>query len=325
MYPEQEPGVQKWKSWSRRRSTPGSANEDDNMRQLKSIPIRRKRVVRFDLSPSTIITIVLIVVGSWAMTRLLPAVLVLVGALVIVGTLSPAVQWLEAHRLRRGLGISIVIIVLLVITLLVVTLTFPELLAQVTSLLEKEPALRARVVASLAGSRLTAPLAETVRIMNYDALMKSFGATALALSRRVLESLCVQPGLHLPGALYDDRPGPLAWRTLRDRTPLATHPPFPRHDEPGDDRRGIYSRTAHNVRAHDCLHVYSSGGVRRAARVAESPCSAALRTCCRSISESFSRRAPAVAAALDRGPTVAVIVFVLMLAYEEFAKSRARA
>src|SRR5665811_315875 len=29
-------------------------------------------------------------------------------------------------------------------------------------------------------------------------------------------------------------------------------------------------------------------------------------------------RGPAVAAALDRGPTVAVIVFVLMLAYEEF-------
>ena len=182
MYPEGEPGVQKWKFWSRRRSTLGSANEDDNMRKPKSIPIRRTRVVRFDLSPSTIITIVLVVVGSWAMTRLLPAVLVLVGALVI-----PAVQWLEAHRLRRGLGISIVFIMLLVITLLVVTLTFPALLAQVTSLLEKEPALRARLVTSLAGSRLTAPFAETVRIMNYDALMKSFGATAFALSRRVLE------------------------------------------------------------------------------------------------------------------------------------------
>src|ERR1019366_1799644 len=159
----------------------------DNMGNPKSIPSRRTRVVRFDLSRSTIITIVLVVAGSWAMTRLLPAVLVLVGALVIVGTLNPAVQWLEAHRLRRGLSISIVFVMLLVITVLVVTLTFPELLAQVRSLLEKEPALRARLLASLAGSHLTAPFAETLRTVNYDALMRSFGATAFALSGRVLE------------------------------------------------------------------------------------------------------------------------------------------
>src|ERR1022692_4412515 len=164
------------------------------MRSPKSILSRRTRVVRFDLSRSTIITIVLVVAGSWAITRLLPAVLVLVGALVIVGTLNPAVQWLEAQRLRRGLSISIVFIMLLVITLLVVTLTFPELLAQVTSLIEKEPALRARLVASLAGSRLTAPFAESVRIVNYDALMRSFGATAFALSGRVLEVFAYSMG-----------------------------------------------------------------------------------------------------------------------------------
>ena len=71
---------------------------------------------------------VLVVAGLWATIRLLPAVLVLVGALVIVGTLNPAVVWLEAHRLRRGLSIAIAFAVLLVITVLVVTLTLPDLL-----------------------------------------------------------------------------------------------------------------------------------------------------------------------------------------------------
>ena len=295
---------------------PGSANEDDNMRKPKSIPIRRTRVVRFDLSPSTIITILLVVVGSWAMTRLLPAVLVLVGALVIVGTLSPAVQWLEAHRLRRGLGISIVFIMLLVITLLVVTLTFPELLAQVTSLLEKEPALRARLVTSLAGSRLTAPFAETVSIMNYDALMKSFGATAFALSRRVLEVFAYSLGSiflglymmidrdHLRGGLYAIVPRSQHIRLSRVMMNLETI-------VGGYIRGQLITCVLMTVFMFILL---VACGVPSALAIAVFGGVADVLP----YIGIFLTMGPAVAAALARGPTVAVIVFVLMLAYEEF-------
>jgi predicted PurR-regulated permease PerM len=272
--------------------------------------------VRFDLSPSTIITIVLVVVGSWAMTRLLPAVLVLVGALVIVGTLSPAVQWLEAHRLRRGLGISIVFIMLLVITLLVVTLTFPALLAQVTSLLEKEPALRARLVTSLAGSRLTAPFAETVRIMNYDALMKSFGATAFALSRRVLEVFAyslasIFLGLymmidrdHLRGGLYAIVPRSQHLRLSRVMMNLETIV--------GGYIRGQLITCVLMTVFMFLLLV--ACGVPSALAIAVFGGVADVLP----YIGIFLTMGPAVAAALARGPTVAVIVFVLMLAYEEF-------
>ena len=272
--------------------------------------------MRFDLSPSTIITIVLIVVGSWAMTRLLPAVLVLVGALVIVGTLSPAVQWLEAHRLRRGLGISIVFIMLLVITLLVVTLTFPELLAQVTSLLEKEPALRARVVTSLAGSRLTAPFAETVRIMNYDALMKSFGATAFALSRRVLEVFAYSLGSiflglymmidrdHLRGGLYAIVPRSQHIRLSRVMMNLETI-------VGGYIRGQLITCVLMTVFMFILL---VACGVPHALAIAVFGGVADVLP----YIGIFLTMGPAVAAALARGPTVAVIVFVLMLAYEEF-------
>jgi predicted PurR-regulated permease PerM len=272
--------------------------------------------VRFDLSPSTIITIVLVVVGSWAMTRLLPAVLVLVGALVIVGTLSPAVQWLEAHRLRRGLGISIVFIMLLVITLLVVTLTFPALLAQVTSLLEKEPALRARLVTSLAGSRLTAPFAETVRIMNYDALMKSFGATAFALSRRVLEVFAYSLGSiflglymmidrdHLRGGLYAIVPRSQHLRLSRVMMNLETIV--------GGYIRGQLITCVLMTVFMFLLLV--ACGVPSALAIAVFGGVADVLP----YIGIFLTMGPAVAVALARGPTVAVIVFVLMLAYEEF-------
>jgi predicted PurR-regulated permease PerM len=259
---------------------------------------------------------VLVVVGSWAMTRLLPAVLLLVGALVIVGTLSPAVQWLEAHRLRRGLGISIVFIMLLVITLLVVTLTFPALLAQVTSLLEKEPALRARLVTSLAGSRLTAPFAETVRIMNYDALMKSFGATAFALSRRVLEVFAYSLGSiflglymmidrdHLRGGLYAIVPRSQHIRLSRVMMNLETI-------VGGYIRGQLITCVLMTVFMFILL---LACGVPHALAIAVFGGVADVLP----YIGIFLTMGPAVAAALDRGPTLAVIVFVLMLAYEEF-------
>jgi len=272
--------------------------------------------VRFDLSPSTIITIVLVVAGLWAITRLLPAVLVLVGALVIVGTLNPAIQWLEARRLRRGLSISIVFIMLLVITLLIVTLTVPELLAQVTSLIEKEPALRGRLVANLAGSRLTAPFAETVRIVNYDALMRSFAATAFALSRRVLEIfayslVAIFLGFYmmidrdrLRGGLYAIVPRSQHIRLSRVMMNLETI-------VGGYIRGQIITCVLMTVFMFILL---VACGVPSALAIAVFGGVADVLP----YIGIFLTMGPAVAAALGRGPTVTVIVFVLMLAYEEF-------
>jgi predicted PurR-regulated permease PerM len=123
----------------------------------------RPHVVRIEPSPGTIIALLLLIAGLWVLYRLLPVFLVLVAALIIVGTISPAVQWLEERRMRRGLGIAIIFTALLVITVLVITMTIPSLLAQVTSLLDQEPALRARLANWLAGSHLTSPLAELLR------------------------------------------------------------------------------------------------------------------------------------------------------------------
>ena len=122
----------------------------------------RSRVIRIEPSPRAIIALLLIIAGLWVLNRLLPVVLVIVGALIIVGTISPAVQWFEERRMRRGLGIAIVFTTLLVIAVLLITMTIPSLVAQATSLLDQEPALRARLVNWLAGSHLTSPLAECI-------------------------------------------------------------------------------------------------------------------------------------------------------------------
>jgi putative heme transporter len=261
------------------------------------------------------ITMVLVVAGLWVMIQLLPVVLVLIAALAIVGTLSPAVQWLEARLLRRGLSIAIVFTMLLVITLLVVTLTIPELGAQVMSLIEHEPALRARLVARLAGSRMTASLAEALRTVQYDALLKSSAALAFAASTRVLEvfAYCV-------GAIF------LALYMMIDRDRL---------------RGGLFAIVprSHHIRLSRVmmnLETIVGGYIRGQVitcvlmavfmfilLVACGVPNALAIAVFGGVADVlpyigiFLTMAPAVLAALARGPAVTVIVLVMMLAYEE--------
>ena len=279
-------------------------------------PRPKDGVVRIELSFSTMISIVLIVAGLWVMTRLLPIVLVLIAALIIVGTLSPAVAWLEARLRRRGLSIAIVFTTLLVITLLVVTMTIPELLSQVTSLIDQEPALRARLVARLASSHLTAPFAESLRTIQYDALLKSFVATAFALSARVLEVFA-----YSVGAIF------LALYMMIDRDRL---------------RGGLYAIVprSHHIRLSRVLMNLETivGGYIRGQFITSALMAVfmfILLVACgvpNALAISafggvadvlpyigiFLTMGPAVVAALARGPVVTVIVLVLMLVYEEF-------
>src|SRR5512143_662094 len=68
----------------------------------------RRRFVRFELSTRTMVAIVLVGASLWLAIRLWPVFLVLVVALLVAGTLSPAVRWLEERRVKRVLGIAIV-------------------------------------------------------------------------------------------------------------------------------------------------------------------------------------------------------------------------
>ena len=137
----------------------------------------RPRVIRIEPSPVTIIAVLLLIAGLWVLNRLLPVVLVLVAALIIVGTISPAVQWFEERRMRRGLGIAIIFTALLVVTVL---------MAQATNLLDQEPALRVRLANWLAGSHLTNPLAELLRNVHSGYVARIVASNAIEFSTRVV-------------------------------------------------------------------------------------------------------------------------------------------
>ena len=146
----------------------------------------RPRLFRIELSPGTIIALLLLIAGIWVLNRLLPVVLVLVAALVIVGTMSPVVRWLEERRMRRGLGIAIVFTALMVTTVLIVALTIPSLLTQATNLLDQEPAMRSQLARWLAGSHLTSPLADLLRKVHSGDLVRMAASNAYEYSTRAI-------------------------------------------------------------------------------------------------------------------------------------------
>jgi predicted PurR-regulated permease PerM len=129
---------------------------------------------------------VVVVAGAWTLIQLFPVILVVAVSLFLVGTLNPAVEWLESRRVRRTWGIAIVFTAVLVTTLLVMALTIPPLLDQVTTLAKQEPAIRDHIAGTLARWRVSAPLAESLRSVRYEALARTAASTALAYSTRVV-------------------------------------------------------------------------------------------------------------------------------------------
>ena len=146
----------------------------------------RPRVIRFEPSPASIIALLLLIAGIWVLNRILPVVLVLVAALIIVGTISPAVRWLEERRIRRGMGIAIVFAALTLVAVLIITLTIPALMSQASNLLDQEPALRSLLAKWMAGSHLTRPLAELLRKVHSGDLVRIVASRAYEYSPRAI-------------------------------------------------------------------------------------------------------------------------------------------
>jgi predicted PurR-regulated permease PerM len=145
-----------------------------------------KRTIRFELATSTLITLVLVIAALWLLFKLLPVFLVMIAALFLVGTLNPAVHWMEKKRVRRGLAIGIVFGTLLIAVLVTAILSVPALLAEASSMLEQEPILTAKLADRLAGFPLSEPLAQWMRHFKYGGQVSNDGASALAYSMQVV-------------------------------------------------------------------------------------------------------------------------------------------
>lgn len=144
-------------------------------------------VVRFDLSARAVFLVVVAVGLVWMVIRLIPALLILVTSLMLVGALDPFVARLEKRKVKRGKAIAIVFVAVALAALGVILLLLPPMAGQLKTLAENEPEIRKQVADYLGRSTLTAPLANSIREIHYEQLLASSKTTLLALTTQVFE------------------------------------------------------------------------------------------------------------------------------------------
>jgi predicted PurR-regulated permease PerM len=226
------------------------------------------------------------------------------------------VSWLESRGFHRSLGIACVYGLVTLVSILIVTVTIPAILSQAASLFEREPAIRAALADRMVQFHLTAPFAEWLRTIRYDALGRNLGGEAFAYSLRIFKI-----------AAYGVSAIFLALYIMIDRDRL---------------RGGLYAlipRSQHMLLSRIMLNLetivgaYIRGqlitcfligaftfillrvlGIENAVALAVF---AAVADVLPYIG-AFLSIGPAALAALGHSPTTAVTVLVAMLAYEEF-------
>jgi len=144
------------------------------------------RHIRFELAPSTMIILILIIAGLWLLFKLLPVFLVLIAAFFIMGTLNPGVNWLEKKRVSRGLAIGIVFVSLVISVAGIAVLILPSLLAQAATILNQEPVFRGELADKLSNFPGSVVLADWLRHFKYGGPVSTEGAKAFAYSMDAL-------------------------------------------------------------------------------------------------------------------------------------------
>ncbi len=293
-----------------------SAVSIPSFRDRRLSPDAKTRVVRFEVPPATMLQLILAVAGLWLLIRLWPVFLVLVAALLIVGTMSPAVTWMESRGVKRWLGIAIVFVISFAFATLAAILTLPSLVAQASALVEQEPAFRARLVQYFDRSNLTAPLADWLRQFKYNTPAIAVGATTIAFSMRVfkLAAYCAS-AVFLALYIMIDRD--------RLRGGLFAVVPRSHHIRLARVMMNLETIVGAYIRGQliTCLFIavfslalLAACGVPHALALAVF---AGLADVLPYIGAILSI-GPMVLAALSRGPLVVAIVLLTMLVYEEF-------
>jgi predicted PurR-regulated permease PerM len=262
------------------------------------------------------LTLALILGALWLVIRLWPVILVLIVALLIIGTLSPTVQWLEERRVRRGLGIAIVFTLLVIASVCVLTLTVPSVVRQAVTLFEREPAFRAGLADQLARYHLSAPFADWLRNLRYGAEGSTVGATAFAYSLRLFEIAAYgMSAIFLALYMMIDRD--------RLRGGLFAVIPRTHHLRLSRIMLNLEIIVGAYIRGQliTCLLIGAFTFVLLTACGVENAMALAVFAGIADVLPyigAILSVVPAVVAALGHSPTAAIIVLTMMLAYEEF-------
>ena len=159
------------------------------MAHTRAARVRRPATFKVELNLRTALIAVATLAAVWLFIHLWPIVLVVVVALMIVGALNPIVEWLQRRRLGRGAAIAMVFLALLLVSAGLIAITVPRIVSQVTGLVHDLPKLQQQAAGSLAASRFGASFAPSVREAKWPELLMNLAKAGLAYSPNVIEGI----------------------------------------------------------------------------------------------------------------------------------------
>lgn len=151
----------------------------------------RTRTLRIELSLRSIFSIIGIAIGLWLLVQIWQILLLLIIAIVVAGTLSPAVEWLGRHHVRRHWALGIVLIAMLVTIFGLASVIIPALVTQVSGLIASAPDMQQRLVGLLEGFPGLAGRVGTLQETPPDRLLEPVGAYVLEFTTAAAEVLAL--------------------------------------------------------------------------------------------------------------------------------------
>ena len=150
---------------------------------------RQASTVRVEIAPRTLVAVAAAVAIVWLAGQLWNVVVVITVALVLVGTLDPMVAWLEKRGLGRGRSLALIFFALLLVVAGIVFATVPPLFAQLQHIIEDAPGARNRLATWLDSYSAGAPFARAVRSMPVDDMVLHAGNSVLSYSQDILAAI----------------------------------------------------------------------------------------------------------------------------------------
>jgi len=147
------------------------------------------RTLRIEIAPRTLLYIALAVAIVWIAVQLWTVIVVMIVALVLVGTFDPLVAWLERRGLRRGRALALIFFVIALALGAILLVTVPPLVTQLQHIIEDAPSERRKLISFLQQYKWTTPFWKSLKAVPLDDLVVKAGNTLLGYSSEILTSI----------------------------------------------------------------------------------------------------------------------------------------
>ncbi|HTR49383.1 MAG TPA: AI-2E family transporter [Kofleriaceae bacterium] len=150
---------------------------------------RPRRTIRIEIAPRTLVWVLVGIAAVWLAFELWAAIVVLLVALVLVGTFDPFVAWLERRGLRRSRALALIFVVVGAGVAAILLVTVPPLLSQLSRIIGDAPVERRKIADFLSQYNWTAPLARSLREVPLDKVVADAEASLLGYGGQILSAI----------------------------------------------------------------------------------------------------------------------------------------